>query len=160
MQRKLHHEKAGHSTGGHADLFWSVWISCGCGLSLPHDCPKCATCTTKPEHQITQVSWNGYNDANWWEKVAPTEQARIRTMPCGRKFEINFETREVFELIEPDFSNVSTKELVEELAKREGVIEHTVAPHAPYDVWISENWNGTAENVSETGPARILVVID
>jgi len=81
-------------------------------------------------------------------------------MPCGRKFEINFETREVFELIEPDFSNVSTKELVEELAKREGVIEHTVAPHAPYDVWISENWNGTAENVSETGPARILVVID
>lgn len=57
-------------------------------------------------------------------------------------------------------SGISTKDLVEELAKREGVTEHTVAPHAPYDVRISENWKRTAENVSETGPARILVVID
>jgi len=118
MIKRPYHEKAGHSTGGHADLFWCIWVPCGCGHSLPYDCPKSATCDLKPEPKITQVSWTGYNDANWWEKVAPLEQTRIRKMKCGRTFEINFETREVFEYIYPDFTSITTKELVDELERR------------------------------------------
>ena len=42
-------------------------------------------------------------------------------MKCGRTFEIDFKTREVFEYIYPDFTSITTKELTDELAKREGV---------------------------------------
>ena len=157
MQRKLYPEKAEHSSGGHADLFWSVWISCGMGGSAlwPKDCPKTNTCTVKPEHTITRVKWSGYNDANWWTNVAPTDQARIRTMPCGRRFEINFETCEVFELIDPDFTEVTTKELVDELCKREGVRKFTTQPNAKYCI---EDETGIYENGD--GPVTIMTVIE
>jgi hypothetical protein len=64
------------------------------------------------------------------------------------------------EELQATLAAISTKDLVDELAKREGVQEHTVAPRAPYDLWISETWDRHADNLNETGPARILVVID
>lgn len=160
MIRKLHHEKAKSSSGGHADLFWSIWVSCGLGVSLPNDCPKNSTCTKMPEHKIKQVSWSGYNDANWWENVAPTEQARIRTMPCGRTFEINFETCEVFELIKPDFTNITTKDLADELSKRVDVHKITVPEKGKYQVCHEDPdvvGLGHVDTFIE-GPACILVV--
>jgi hypothetical protein len=60
-----------------------------------------------------------------------------------------------------DLTPATTKELVDELAKREGVTEHTCAPHQPYSIWISIDFEGRSpDTIRETGPARILVVID
>jgi hypothetical protein len=121
MIRKLLPDKTEASIGGHADLFWSIPIWCGLPSKLapsPKECPKVNECTVKPKHCITFVRWQGYNDANWWVNVAPTEQARVRKMPCGRMFEIDFKTCEVFELIQPDFTGVTVKELADELERR------------------------------------------
>ena len=46
-----------------------------------------------------------------------------------------------------DITEYSTKELVEELSKREGVTEYVVPPHEGREYWIE-------------GAARVLVVID
>ena len=50
---------------------------------------------------------------------------------------------------------LSTKALVTELAKREGVMEYAIDPYIKYVVE-----DETGIYTSETGPARILVVID
>ena len=53
------------------------------------------------------------------------------------------------------FSKISTKDLVEELSKRDGVDEYLVKPYEGYHIHV-----GTITYEDETGPARILVVID
>ena len=53
-----------------------------------------------------------------------------------------------------DLSEVSTKELVEELRKREGVFTNVSEPYEPYSV---KTGNGQIE---DKGPAIILTVID
>jgi hypothetical protein len=57
---------------------------------------------------------------------------------------------------------VSTKDLVEELAQREGVIEETVAVGENYHCAIGydEDDETQRETIAGTGPARILVVTD
>ncbi len=49
----------------------------------------------------------------------------------------------------------TTKQLVEELARREGVEEMVVAPEESYKISDEEG-----REILDTGPARILVVID
>ena len=52
-------------------------------------------------------------------------------------------------------SEIPTKELVEELAKREGVKEIIIQPYEWYQITgEKEQWK------TGTGPARILVVVD
>jgi hypothetical protein len=59
-----------------------------------------------------------------------------------------------------ELSDYSTRELVSELAKREGVDKMTVAPHAEINIKIDEDWYGDKEDYVETGSAIILVVGD
>jgi len=54
-----------------------------------------------------------------------------------------------------DLASATTKELVEELAKREGVIGHCIAPHVGY---ILKTGASDKHVYTNTGPARILVV--
>lgn len=53
-----------------------------------------------------------------------------------------------------DLSNISTKELVEELAKREAVERTVIEPYKPYSI--------TADNqkISDEGPVVILRIWD
>lgn len=51
-------------------------------------------------------------------------------------------------------SKVSTKELTEELAKREGVQELDVRPYGRYEIRTPD------ETIISSGPARILINID
>ena len=53
-----------------------------------------------------------------------------------------------------DLKNVSTKELVEELAKREGVERLSVEPYEPYSI----TTNG--QTVNDGGPVVILRIWD
>jgi hypothetical protein len=56
---------------------------------------------------------------------------------------------------DPDYSWISTKELTEEMSKREGVKEIVVQPYEWYQIsGEKEQWD------HGTGPARILVVWD
>lgn len=48
----------------------------------------------------------------------------------------------------------STKQLVEELINRQGVIALDVAPHEPYQVIIND------EVLKKTGPCRLILVED
>jgi hypothetical protein len=116
MERRLI-GKAEHSTGGHADLFWSFRARCGYTFAMEGDCEKAKTCMNKPDYNGVYVKWSGYNDAYWWTHVAPSD-ARIRTIPCGRKFEIDFKTCEVFELIAQDFTHATTEEILNEIERR------------------------------------------
>jgi len=54
-----------------------------------------------------------------------------------------------------DLASATTKELVEELAKREGVIGHCISPHVGY---ILKTGASDKHVYTNTGPARILVV--
>jgi len=54
-----------------------------------------------------------------------------------------------------ELSNFSTKELVEELKKRDGVDSIQVNPYVRYEINVEEN-----PRIKETGPAIILNVID
>jgi len=54
----------------------------------------------------------------------------------------------------------STKELVEELATRTGVVEMTVAPYAEYEINIEKDWEGNKDVSISEGSAIVLVVID
>jgi hypothetical protein len=56
--------------------------------------------------------------------------------------------------------NYSTKELVEELLKKEGVEQMTVAPHKKFNIIIEENWEGKRDSTEQEGCARILIIID
>lgn len=53
-----------------------------------------------------------------------------------------------------DLSNVSTSKLVEELAKREGVLKKTAEPYQKYKVSIGE------ETFTNEGPAILLIIED
>lgn len=53
-----------------------------------------------------------------------------------------------------DLSKASTRELVEELAKRESVEQFTAEPYQVYKITVGEN------EISDTGPAIILRVWD
>lgn len=42
------------------------------------------------------IRWVGYDDANWWDNVAPTAHARTRVGPdTGRIYTIDFTTGEI-----------------------------------------------------------------
>lgn len=58
-----------------------------------------------------------------------------------------------------DLSEVSTKDLTEELAKREGVTEYYVGPHGEHAIIKFYDEDGAASSVDVSG-ARILVNID
>jgi len=55
-----------------------------------------------------------------------------------------------------DLSKIPTCDLVNELGKREGVIGWPVEPYVKYSIFIDDG----AGTLEETGPARILVVVD
>lgn len=57
-------------------------------------------------------------------------------------------------------SDYSTKELVNELLKREGVEQMNVAPHKDYSISIDENFDGEKDGCEGTGSAIILIVTD
>lgn len=56
-------------------------------------------------------------------------------------------------------SGFSTKELVAELARREGAIEIAIEPHSPFEIRYKESDYGYVTH-EESGPARVLVVTD
>jgi hypothetical protein len=56
------------------DLYWKLWAGSGDKF----------------------ICWVGYDDANWWKNVSPTEHTRTRTgQGTGRIFTIDFDTNEV-----------------------------------------------------------------
>ncbi len=57
-------------------------------------------------------------------------------------------------VITVDLKDVSTKELVEELAKREGVEQIGVAPYEPYSI------TANGQTISDGGPVVILRIWD
>lgn len=59
-----------------------------------------------------------------------------------------------FQIVDPEVTNLSTSELVDMLVKRTGVQQLTVCPHEHYLVVT------TANEIRDSGPARILVVTD
>lgn len=68
------------------DLFWNF----------------CKSIETDKGYEYFTKIWTGYNDANWWNNVAPLKQARTATV-IGDKgtvkvFKINFKTCEVEEV--------------------------------------------------------------
>lgn len=44
------------------------------------------------------LTWTGHNDAYWWNEVAQTESARTLTAENGRRYYLDFDTNEVYEL--------------------------------------------------------------
>jgi hypothetical protein len=56
------------------DLYWTYW------------------------HEGERVSWSGYDDAYWWDRVSTTEQSSIRTLKSGKKLRVDFKTNAVFEV--------------------------------------------------------------
>ena len=71
--------------------------------------------------------------------------------------ELDAETRQEY------LSDVSTEELVEELAKREGVLQYKALPDGAYNIRIAvadddDRFPPTWSNHSASGPARVLVV--
>lgn len=50
------------------------------------------------DRHMQKISWTGYNDHYWWNKVAP--QQNTQSCSCGKKFRIDFETNEVEEITE------------------------------------------------------------
>lgn len=59
------------------------------------------------------------------------------------------------EVLQADLASISTKDLFDELAKRDGVNNYSIDPHIRYVVE-----DETGIYTSDTGPAFILVVID
>lgn len=57
-------------------------------------------------------------------------------------------------------SEYTTEELVNELLKRKGVEQYTVAPHTDFSINIDENWDGHTDGCVMEGSARILIVTD
>ncbi len=57
-------------------------------------------------------------------------------------------------------SDYSTKELVNELLKREGVEQMNVAPHKDFVISIDENFEGKRDGCEGEGSAIILIVTD
>jgi hypothetical protein len=63
------------------DMYWEVF---------------CPVCFKKPGERITftPLKWIGYNDARWWETVAPRQKKR-ECPSCKSIIEIDFETNEI-----------------------------------------------------------------
>lgn len=57
-------------------------------------------------------------------------------------------------------ADYSTKELVEELQRRDGVEQYEVSPHQPYNINMLGTDNYVESAIVGEGPALILVVID
>ena len=45
-----------------------------------------------------RLTWTGYNDDYWWDKVSKSGAARERVTKTGRRFAIDFETSIVTEI--------------------------------------------------------------
>ncbi len=60
------------------DLYWEYW----CDICMNTDFKKWIDCKNR------RISWNGYNDQYWWDKVSKSEQSTIRTTSCGKKLKI------------------------------------------------------------------------
>lgn len=48
-------------------------------------------------YEYVTARWIGYSDAFWWNNVATSEKHQTTTGSNGRKYRINFTTREVTE---------------------------------------------------------------
>jgi hypothetical protein len=73
------------------DLFWEYW----CDICMNDDIKKWSNCKNR------RISWDGYDDRYWWDKVSKAEQATIRELPCGKKLQIGhrgYVSEEVFEV--------------------------------------------------------------
>ena len=73
------------------DLSWVYW----CDICNKDDIKKWLGCEKR------RISWNGYDDAYWWDKVSKTEQSCTRTTVCGKKIQITrrgYVSEEIFEV--------------------------------------------------------------
>ncbi len=70
------------------DLFWNF----------------CKLIETDKGYEFFDTTWTGYNDANWWNNVAPLKQTRTAVVTGDKgtvkTFQINFTTGEVEEIEE------------------------------------------------------------
>ena len=73
------------------DLYWKLYLN----LVTDKDC------------EFFNVTWKGYNDANWWNNVALFESIKTVKGDKGteKTFQINFSTGEVKELGEQENDN-------------------------------------------------------
>ena len=56
-------------------------------------------CGYTDEYVWLDLKWFGYNDAYWWDKVAPTDMARTIEGQDGHMYRIDFHTNDVCEVI-------------------------------------------------------------
>lgn len=73
------------------DLFWTYW----CNLCMNDDPVKWTGCKNR------RISWSGYDDRNWWDRISKSEQSTIRSTSCGKKLRIDhrgYVSEEVFEV--------------------------------------------------------------
>lgn len=73
------------------DLRWDYW----CNICMRENLVKWSGCKNR------RISWGGYDDQYWWDKVSKTEQSTIRTTDCGKKLKIThrgYVSEEVFEV--------------------------------------------------------------
>ena len=76
---------------GGNDLSWTYW----CNICMKGDLPKWVGCKKR------RISWSGYDDAYWWDKVSKSEQSITRLTHCGKKVQIThrgYVSEEVFEV--------------------------------------------------------------
>ncbi len=108
-----------------SDLFWKYYVMCGNGgeVIMSRECQNADTCKTKPVYGCNEIRWIGYNDAKWLANAMLAPSQRIRSIPCGRIFEIDYTTNEVYELLQPRLNEASDEELKAELEKRNDVVE-------------------------------------
>jgi hypothetical protein len=59
-----------------------------------------------------------------------------------------------------ELKDYSTRELVEELRKREGVEAADVDPYVKYEVIVGEDGDNPGYRKGDTGPAVLFIVID
>lgn len=87
------------------DLSWEYW----CNICMDSDIKRWSACSKR------RVSWNGYDDQYWWDKVSKTDQATIRTTSCGIKLKIEHGgyVSEVVEIVPDACSCLVTDEEVE-----------------------------------------------
>ena len=74
----------------HNDLFWNF----------------CKLIETDKGYEFFDTTWEGYNDSNWWDNVAPLKKTRTATVTGDKgtvkTFQINFSTGEVEEVEEKE----------------------------------------------------------
>ncbi len=73
------------------DLTWVYW----CNICMGNDLQKWSNCKNR------RISWDGYDDQYWWDKVSKADQSTIRTTSCGQKLKLThrgYVSEEVFEV--------------------------------------------------------------